>query len=81
MSEHLRTIGKLKLSILNWYDLIITKIARSEERDIVDILAILKSQELDFNQLKERYYSHAEISLITDYDIKFKYLEQQYKQK
>jgi len=81
LSEHLRTIGKLKLSILNWYDLIITKIARSEERDIVDILAILKSQELDFNQLKERYYSHAEISLITDYDIKFKYLEQQYKQK
>ena len=77
-SEKLKKIGKINLYILNWYDLIITKIARSEKRDIKDIVAILQGQNLDFNLLKERYYSIAETSLIVDYDYKFKYLKQEY---
>lgn len=79
LSEKIKEIGKVKLFILNWYDLIITKIARSEERDIKDILAIIKSQKLNFNFLKERYYSIAEISIISDYDYKFKHLEKTWK--
>ena len=77
-SEKLKEIGKIKLYILNWYDQIITKISRSEKRDIEDIIAIIKSQKLDFALLKERYYSIAETSIISDYDYKFKYLEQEY---
>lgn len=79
MSEHIRDIGKLRLYILNWYDIIITKIARSEPRDIDDILTILKTQKIDFKILKNRYYELAPVSLIADYNVKFKYLESKLK--
>lgn len=75
ISEHIRDIGKLKLYILNWYDVIITKIARSEPRDIYDSIKIIKTQGIDFDKLKKRYYELAPTSLIADYDYKFKYLE------
>jgi len=78
LSLKIKEIGKISLYILNWYDLIITKISRSEKRDIEDIIAIIKSQKLDFNFLKERYYSIAETSLISDFDYKFKHLESEY---
>ena len=78
LSEHIKGIGKIRLNILNWYDLIITKISRSEKRDIEDIITIIKSQKLDFNFLKERYYSIAETSLISDFDYKFEHLEAEY---
>jgi len=77
-SEKIKEIGKIKLYILNWYDLIITKISRSETRDVEDILAIIKTQKIDFKFLKERYYSIAETSIISDYDYKFKHLEREY---
>lgn len=77
-SEKIKEIGKIKLYILNWYDLIITKISRSEKRDIGDIIKIVKNQKLDFKLLKKRYYSLAETALITDYDYKFKHLEREY---
>lgn len=75
ISEHIKDIGKLKLYILNWYDIIITKIARSESRDIEDSIKIIKTQRIDFNKLKKRYYNLASTSLITNYDYKFKHLE------
>ena len=78
LSEKIKEIGKIKLFILNWYDLIITKISRSEKRDIDDIISITKSQNIDFNFLKERYYSIAETALIANYDYKFKHLEERY---
>lgn len=81
LSEHVKTIGKLKLYILNWYDIIISKIARSERRDVEDCIAIIKSQKIDFKKLKERYYYAAETSLIAEYDMKFKHLEKQYNDK
>lgn len=79
LSEHIRNIGKLRLYILNWYDIIITKIARSEPRDIDDILVILKTQKVDFKVLKKRYYELAPVSLISDCDVKFKHLESKLK--
>jgi len=78
LSEKIKNISKIKLYILNWYDLIITKISRAEKRDIEDIIAIMKSQKLDMNLLKERYYSIAETALISDFDYKFKHLEREY---
>jgi hypothetical protein len=76
LSEYIKSFGKVKLYILNWYDIIISKIARSEKRDIDDILIILEKENIDFKKLKFRYYSLAETSLIADYDIKFKHLEE-----
>ena len=81
LSIFIKKIGKLKLFILNWYDLIITKIARSEKRDIEDILAIIKAEKIDFKKLKERYYQHAETAIIAEYDLKFKHLEYKFQQK
>ena len=71
----MRKIGKIKLFILNWYDIIITKIARSEERDLTDVLAIIKTQKIDLKKLKKRYFDLAPISLISDYKIKYDRLE------
>lgn len=76
LSEKIKDIGKIGLYSLNWYDIIITKIARAEKRDIEDIITILKSQKLDFKFLKKRYYSTAETSLIADFDYKFRHLEE-----
>ncbi len=78
LSEKIKEIGKIRLYILNWYDLIITKISRSEKRDIEDIIAIINSQKLNFDFLRRRYYSLAETSLISDFDYKFKHLEAEY---
>ncbi len=75
MSEQVREIGKVKLYILNWYDIIITKIARAEKRDYEDILAIIKAQKISFRKLKKRYYSISETAIISDPDEKFKHLE------
>ncbi len=77
-SEKIKEMGKIKLYILNWYDLIITKISRAEKRDIEDIIAIMKHQKLDMDFLKKRYYSIAETSLIAEFDYKFKHLEKEY---
>lgn len=79
LSKQIRTIGKVKLYILNWYDIMITKIARSEERDIQDIKDIIKSQKLDFKKLKQRFYETAPTSLISKYDEKFKHLKKRLK--
>jgi hypothetical protein len=81
LSEHRRTIGKVKLFILNWYDIIITKIARSERRDIEDGIAIIKHEKLDFEKLKQRYYLYAETAIISDYDYKFQHFEMKWNQK
>lgn len=75
ISIEVKTINKIKLYILNWYDIIISKIARSEHRDIEDIIKIIKSQKINFEKLKKRYYLTAPTSIISDHDIKFKHLE------
>ena len=78
-SEHLKDIGKVKLYILNWQDIIITKIARNEQRDIDDAIDIIKAEKINFEELKERYYNLAETSIISGYDEKFKALKKAYK--
>jgi len=79
LSEHISDKNKLKLYILNWYDIIITKISRAEERDYEDIKNIIEKQKINFKKLKERYYGLAETALISDYDDKFKHLERELK--
>jgi hypothetical protein len=43
-SELIKTIGKIRLFILNWFDIIITKLSRAENRDYEDIKAIIQKQ-------------------------------------
>ncbi len=81
LAERIRNIGKLKLYILNWYDIIITKIARSEPRDIEDSIKIIKTQNIDFKKLKKRYYEVASVSLISGYEARFRALEKKLNKK
>ena len=81
LSKKIKTVNKLSLYTLNWYDIIITKTARSEPRDIEDILMIIQNQPIDFQKLKKRYYNLAETSLIAAYDLKFKVLERRWEKK
>lgn len=74
-SEHIRTIGNCKLYILNWYDVIIPKIARNEERDIEDILIIIKNENIDFEKLRIRYFQTMENSIVSHAEYNFKVLE------
>ena len=78
-SQHIKDIGKVRLYILDWQDIIITKIARNEQRDIDDAIDIIKAENINFKELKKRYYKLAEVSLISSYDEKFKALEKAYK--
>jgi hypothetical protein len=75
LSEFVKNVSKVKLYILNWYDIIITKIARCEKRDVDDIIQIIKKEKIDFKRLKERYFSIAETSIISDYKEKWNALE------
>ena len=70
-----RSIGKVRLSILDWYDIIITKIARAEDRDYEDCRKIIETQNVDIRRLKEKYYAIADTSLISEFDEKFRHLE------
>jgi len=75
-SEHVRDLGKLRLYILNWQDILITKIARNEPRDIEDCVAIIRHQNIDVSELKKRYEGIAETAILADYAYRFKMLEQ-----
>ena len=74
-SKLIKQIGKIKLFRLNWLDIIITKIARAENRDYEDMITIIRKENINFESLKKRYYEIAETSLIADYDAKFRHLE------
>src|SRR3989338_306036 len=43
-SKLIKQIGKIKLFRLNWLDIIITKIARAENRDYEDMITIIRKE-------------------------------------
>lgn len=74
-SIFVRKINNVEMYILNWFDLIITKLSRSEQRDVDDIIKIIRSQNVDLKKLKDRFFYLSEISLIHMPEYKFWYLE------
>lgn len=51
----------LSIFILNWEDIISTKLARGEPRDFNDILTIIKEEKIDFNRFAKDFYEKAQI--------------------
>jgi hypothetical protein len=53
-----KNFTSIQLSILNYYDLIITKLFRSAPADVDDCLALIreKSKEINIEKLKLRFY-------------------------
>lgn len=80
LSEFIEKLNQVELYVLNWYDIIITKIARSEDRDLEDIFQIMKTQKIDFKTLKKRYYDTADNSMIADHEYKFEHFEKKWHQ-
>ncbi|HLD54980.1 MAG TPA: DUF6036 family nucleotidyltransferase [Candidatus Nanoarchaeia archaeon] len=60
-STHLRKIRKVNLYILNWTDIIATKLARGEERDFEDIIIIIEKENLNFEEFKKHFLEQSEI--------------------
>ncbi len=61
-SELIKEIGLVKIYILNWIDIISTKLARGEFRDIEDIISIIKNEKINFKKFEKHFLENSEIS-------------------
>lgn len=68
----IKELSHIYLGVLNYYDLIISKIFRSTQVDIEDCVALLKNKQRDINlnELKERFYKTASFDIAEDRVIK-----------
>ena len=53
--------GKVKIFILNWEDIISTKLARGETRDFEDILKIINNEKIDFGRFEKEFKEKADV--------------------
>jgi len=60
-SKLIRKSGKIKIFILNWEDIISTKLARGEHRDFEDILKILEKEDINFKKFEIDFKERADI--------------------
>ncbi|MDO8655880.1 MAG: nucleotidyltransferase [Nanoarchaeota archaeon] len=66
-SKFVKSFGKLELYTLGLEDIIITKLARGDERDFIDIKKILDTQKIDLNDFINRYKETMENSAVAFY--------------
>ncbi|MFH0948166.1 MAG: DUF6036 family nucleotidyltransferase [Elusimicrobiota bacterium] len=66
-------LNHIYLGVLNYYDLIISKIFRSMSVDIEDCITLIRSKkdEVDFKKLKQLYYETASYDVSEDTVIKY----------
>ncbi len=80
-SKFIKSFGKIKLYTLSFEDIIISKLARGDERDFDDIKNILKNEKINLRKLAERYKETMEVSAAGHYKqklldfIEFKFKE------
>lgn len=80
ISKFIRRFGQLELYTLSLYDIIISKLARGDDRDFDDIKQVFLKEVIDVKQLVERYRMTMETSIVGQYkqklldliEIKFK---------
>jgi hypothetical protein len=65
-SKEIKSLNKIKLFSLNPIDLVITKTARLNERDLEDIGTIFESYDIDRNELVLRYFDVMKNSIVKD---------------
>jgi hypothetical protein len=66
-----KSFDKIKLYTLSLEDIIISKLARGDERDFSDIKKILENRKIDLNNLTSRYKETMENSAVAFYKQKF----------
>ncbi len=55
LSKEIRNFGRIRLMTISPYDIIITKLARGDERDFDDIRIVFEKERVDPGKLAERY--------------------------
>jgi hypothetical protein len=66
-STLIKTIGKINLYTLSPYNIMISKLARGDERDFIDIKQLLEHQKIDLKKLAERYQQTMNLSAVGQY--------------
>lgn len=66
-SEFIKSFGMINLYTLSLYDIIISKLARGDERDFNDIRNIFESKNIDVKKLAGRYEKTMENSVVGQY--------------
>ena len=66
-SKFIKSFGTIELRTLSLEDIIISKLARGDERDFIDIKQILGAQNIDLNYLVHRYKETMENSIVASY--------------
>lgn len=66
-SRYIRSFGKIKLYTLSLYDIIISKLARGDSRDLDDIKRIFESEKIELKKLVARYKETMEISVVANH--------------
>lgn len=67
LSKFIKKIGNIALYTLSFYDIIISKLARGDERDFIDIKHIFEKEKIDLKFLVERYLKTMEVSVVGNY--------------
>ena len=66
-SKFIKSFGNIELYTLSSDDIIISKLARGDERDFNDIRNILEKERIDLQKLAERYLKTMEVSAVGQY--------------
>jgi len=66
-SKFIKSFGMINIYTLSAYDIIISKLARGDERDFNDIKKIFESEKIDVKKLVERYEKTMEVSVVGQY--------------
>lgn len=70
-SKFIKEFGSIKLYTLPLEDIIISKLARGDQRDFEDIKTIFEKSKVNIKNLAERYKETMESSIVVDYKQKF----------
>ena len=71
LAKFIKSFGKIGLYTLSPYDIIISKLARGDKRDFIDIKHIFEYEKIDLAKLTERYLNTMELSIVANYKQKF----------
>ena len=66
-SKFINSFGMIKLYTLSLYDIIISKLARGDDRDFSDIKNIFEEENINLKLLTKRYKETMEVSVVGQY--------------
>ncbi len=71
LAKFINSFGKIELYTLSPYDIIISKLARGDQRDFIDIKHLFEYEKIELITLTKRYLNTMELSTVANYRQKF----------